>query len=429
MADKRRLQQRGETWHYHRRVPTHLVPIIGQRFIRRALRTDSLKAAQRLRSIEDARTDAMFLAAERGHAPAQSRAGVSLDTLTGYVRDAVETMDRKASERLALDPPANREELADMTRDAEIELGILTNPGDPRRDELVARAANRIAHTHGAELADDAVVTQFAEVVRRGLIEVTRRRLGRLEDANGQAFHDALFDPATAASDDNVTGTIMLTTDDDTGDLVGLWAAERKPRDKTVDSHRAAARWFHDRIGVKPVAAITKADVLAFKAKLVEEGRTSANIKTMLGRVRTLLQWAADNGHAASNAAQGVTIKDAKAAKDKRKPFDVEALNAIFSGPVHADGERPVQGRGEAAYWLPLLALFTGARLEELGQLRPEDVQRLTFPDATGKLADDLIEVPDIGTIPIRYYAGFLPRSQHLKSTRHRSPGSRYRRC
>ena len=31
-------------------------------------------------------------------------------------------------------------------------------------------------------------------------------------------------------------------------------------------------------------------------------------------------------------------------------------------------------GAGEAAYWLPLLALFTGARLEELAQLRVSDL-------------------------------------------------------
>ena len=29
----------------------------------------------------------------------------------------------------------------------------------------------------------------------------------------------------------------------------------------------------------------------------------------------------------------------------------------------------------EAAYWLPLLALYTGARLEELGQLRKKDIK------------------------------------------------------
>lgn len=117
---------------------------------------------------------------------------------------------------------------------------------------------------------------------------------------------------------------------------------------------------------------------------MLEEGQTPANIKQKLSRLRTLLQWAADNGHASSNVAHGITIKDTQAAKNKRKPFDLAALNAIFASPVYAKGQRPTQGRGEAAYWIPLLALFTGARMEELGQLRPSDIVELTYPDPDG---------------------------------------------
>ncbi|MGA7326889.1 MAG: hypothetical protein WBX25_20965 [Rhodomicrobium sp.] len=43
-------------------------------------------------------------------------------------------------------------------------------------------------------------------------------------------------------------------------------------------------------------------------------------------------------------------------------------MNLIFSFPIFTKGERPKGGGGEAAKWLPLLAAFTGARLEELGQ-------------------------------------------------------------
>ena len=34
----------------------------------------------------------------------------------------------------------------------------------------------------------------------------------------------------------------------------------------------------------------------------------------------------------------------------------------IFNTPVFTKGERPEGGQGNAAFWLPLLALFTGAR-------------------------------------------------------------------
>ncbi|MCL6729953.1 site-specific integrase [Sphingomonas hankyongi] len=163
--------------------------------------------------------------------------------------------------------------------------------------------------------------------------------------------------------------------------IIDGWAAERKPTRKTIQMHRSVADWFYERVGRKPVSQITRQDAFAFKNKLLEEGQNPGNIKMKLSRLRTLLQWATDNGHAETNVAHRVTIKDPQAAKNKRKPFDLQALNAIFGSPVFANGERPAQGRGEAAYWIPLLALFTGARMEELGQLRPVDVVRLTYPD------------------------------------------------
>ena len=65
----------------------------------------------------------------------------------------------------------------------------------------------------------------------------------------------------------------------------------------------------------------------------------------------------------------------ALASGNKRLPFDQADLQAIFSSPVSTEGARPKPGRGEAAYWLQPLALFSGARMEELGQLRPSDIQ------------------------------------------------------
>ncbi len=377
MADMQRLLKRGDTYHYHRRVPLHLVDTVGKKFVRRALGTDSPKEARRRRTLEDARTEAMFREAEKGIKPGTGRMSVSLDTLTAYVRETVEEMDRKASERLALVPPADKQKLADMVQDAEIQLGILIDPGDPRQDEVVSRATDRIAHAHGADLTDAALVAQFAEIVRRGLVEVTRRHIGRLTNENGTAFHDAAFDPAQPPAAASVAA---LDTD-----IVDGWAAERKPSQKAVDSCRSEARKFLAHTGPKAVGTITRADVLTYKAALIADGQSAANIKTRLSRLSTVLGWAAENGHLHANPAKGITIKVPKKSKDKRQPFAPEDLNAIFAGPVHADGERPLRGRGEASYWLPLLALFSGARLEEMAQLRPHDVARHTYTDGDGQ--------------------------------------------
>lgn len=187
---------------------------------------------------------------------------------------------------------------------------------------------------------------------------------------------DMLTQPTVSAA---VATGVMLD-----GDLIDRWAVERAVRPKGVDAHRAVARWFYERVGRKAVTDITRADVLAFKNALVDEGQKPGNIKVKLSRLQTLLQWAANNDYAATNAAAGIKVIDKNAARNARTEFSLEALKAIFESPVYATGARPTQGRGEAAYWLPLLALFTGARLEELGQLLVSDVMTMTYPDLDG---------------------------------------------
>jgi len=40
-----------------------------------------------------------------------------------------------------------------------------------------------------------------------------------------------------------------------------------------------------------------------------------------------------------------------------RAPFTVSELNKLFAAPVFTKEERPRPGKGEASFWLPLLAL------------------------------------------------------------------------
>ncbi|WP_333610426.1 DUF6538 domain-containing protein [Brevundimonas bullata] len=156
--------------------------------------------------------------------------------------------------------------------------------------------------------------------------------------------------------------------------IVDRWAAERPVSKRGVTAHRAVARWFDQRTGNLPVESITKRDVVSFKDQLVEEGKSAANIKVKLSRLRTLLNYAVDNDIIAKNPTDGVKIVDKQRAKDKRREFNKDELAALFNGPVHQEGLRPVGGGGAASYWLPLLALYTGARQTELGQLHPDDV-------------------------------------------------------
>jgi len=166
-------------------------------------------------------------------------------------------------------------------------------------------------------------------------------------------------------------------------DILDGWAAEAKPGAKGKAAYASSAKLFYSTMGRKSVELVSKADVMAYKNKLIAEGRSQTNVRDHLAYIRTLFKWAAQNDHIAANPAQDVRMA-VKAKAEKRQDFNIDDLNALFAGPVHAEGHRPkdVRAGGEAAYWMPLLALFMGARREEIGQLRVSDVQQAPYIDA-----------------------------------------------
>ncbi len=113
------------------------------------------------------------------------------------------------------------------------------------------------------------------------------------------------------------------------------------------------------------------------EVKKVESRRLSTStINSNMVAINGFLSWSSQNGYIDDNPLEGMIITRDKE-EEERDPFTQEELALIFSQPLFrgekAKGKsRPVT---EDDYWLPLLALFTGARIEELCRLRKKDIQ------------------------------------------------------
>jgi integrase len=187
-------------------------------------------------------------------------------------------------------------------------------------------------------------------------------------------------------------------------DILNGWAAERKPSPRGKDAYWRDAKLFNSMMGRKSVELITKADVMAYKRKLIADpSRSQVNVRDRLAYLRTLLEWAAQEDIVPVNVARDVKMAVTERG-EKRKDFSTDDLNALFAGPVYAKGERPKGRYGEAVYWLPLLALFMGARREEIGQLRVQDVRREAYVDGDDKRQEvwciDITDTPDDDALP-----------------------------
>ena len=165
------------------------------------------------------------------------------------------------------------------------------------------------------------------------------------------------------------------------GDLTALceyWKAQKKPRSKTVIEANSVVRRFSRVHGNVPPSKVTRRHVIAFRDALVEEGKAPGTVKKLLGLLGSMFQVAVEDDARfgiETNPVRDVKVRGHVGEAKVRKPFSVEDLQALFSSPVFTQGARPLGGAGEAAYWLPLVGLFTGARLNEIGQLRVADVK------------------------------------------------------
>jgi hypothetical protein len=125
---------------------------------------------------------------------------------------------------------------------------------------------------------------------------------------------------------------------------------------------------------------VTPAHVRTFKTVLLTttSKRTGkpmapATVQKWLNALRSVLSWGKRESYLTTNPAEGITVSAKVDREDGRQPYSAEDLRTLFS-PAACEAR---QGK-PADRWLPYLALYTGARLEELGQLRAAECERRT---------------------------------------------------
>jgi integrase len=103
----------------------------------------------------------------------------------------------------------------------------------------------------------------------------------------------------------------------------------------------------------------------------------AATINKWLTCLQGVLNWARKNGVIPDEVvwADPVSGMRLKVPRSKRRPWEAGELSVLFSSPIYLQGARPKGGKGEAAYWMPLLALYSGARLNELAPMCVDDVK------------------------------------------------------
>jgi len=102
----------------------------------------------------------------------------------------------------------------------------------------------------------------------------------------------------------------------------------------------------------------------------VDKPMSTTTINKHLRRFGALLSYAEDNGYILRKPTVG-KLPEGKRDYEYRAEFDDQDLKKLLCSPDYLEDDH----KHSYAFWMPLLAYFTGCRLEELAQLHLEDIR------------------------------------------------------
>lgn len=376
-----KIERHGEQWRYKKRIPGDLLSHFnGSKFLVFTTKTADQRAARAecVRWLADHESHFQRLRQmPTGGSSVPVRAGLSLQEVGAVLAEEVA---RFKAEKLAADEltaegghmglgvmsPEFRLTLLGVDPES-ARLAVQGFPGEWEPFESLA--LRRMAGVGVPLEASSGAAKSAAMAFARASLEVAE--VVRVRAAGGlDSTPSPLPRPAIAAPVAPVAAKGMHKL----SEALTPWQAFKKPSSGSVEIYTAGVKVFEERFPDLYAETITKADVKAFVSKRMEEGKSPKTIEKEHGIIRALLTFAVEEGWRTDNPASGVMLPKDTGGR-KRRGYKPEELAALFKTDVFTKGDRPIGGKGEAAFWLPLLAVFTGARREELAQLATDRVR------------------------------------------------------
>jgi integrase len=189
-------------------------------------------------------------------------------------------------------------------------------------------------------------------------------------------------------------------------DALEGWKKERERPENVIHEYARAIEMFIQLHGNLAIADIKRSHALSFREalrlvprirkgpllkaglpELSQWGRehphapkvSVATVNKQLGAAQAVANWGYDKGSCLMMCRGPIPSGTCgwKRSNPTERPSTNRSCRPVFNAPIFTGGEVPVGAQGAAGFWLPVAALFTGARQAEIAGLQASNVQEL----------------------------------------------------
>ena len=406
-------------WYYREAVPSDVEAILTARDGKKpsdamkSLRTTDRREADRLVVSVRARQHEEWNEIRSSSSPVNNvpTQSAMIEAVTAHVHQGFLRVQREKLRKEFLSEGGDLVEMAAQKRRKRAQVALLPSPDDMREMEQLAAAVSRnqswsIAPGAGVqgerwhELVG--LVTKAVQLARSDLADLMDGK-----DANTE--HGAVVERLGGRR----SSEALASPGESIMSLFNLYERERLREGKRADTlatERKIVQHFAKFVGEAiAVTAISRSQIRDFKRALSDvphrwttrdelagmqlsdaartwttmrgKTRSARTVNREVSAISAFLAWLKDNAYVEENVAVGFRTRIDKT-KHKYPPYTNVQLEALFSSPlfVGCHGEREHQPGDEKIrdwrYWLPLCALYSGARAGEIAQLESTDVRQ-----------------------------------------------------
>jgi integrase/fructose-specific phosphotransferase system component IIB len=418
-------------FYYRRRIPSQLVEQFKTKVIKKSLKTKDIKEARRIALAFDVEINKELAAFERKKNITVEQASTTNTSIESLKKN--QTLDKIEIELLSNSYLKNNLETDEIFRDR------LKSASRETSQAFIHNANNDLINNAIAYYENIESFYEFASVLARSnqidfeaLNEDSKNKLTKsyLIALKLSAKHQEKRDVGEWIS------THDVVKDADTFEANALkmdkvfedWkTAEPNRNKKTVATYQYIFNDFKRMVNDKNAKLITYQDANDYRTQMISQNLSVKTVRNKLKALKAIFARSKRNRLINENPFDIDLASTTTNFEKPRLSYSNEDLKVIFASDIYLANTRPKGGGGEASAWLPILAYATGARLEELCQLRVNNVKKsdnfyyleITNTNEKGDLVGSVKNKSSIRDIPLHFCvieAGFIRYVESIKT-------------